>query len=147
MTSDKPPWTLTIPSDLRLLPLARAFVEAACQAGDLDKAAADAVSLATHEAVRNVIRHAHEGHPEAQVHVQCHFSPDAVEVRVLDEGAPFDLTTVPQLDPGELRLGGRGVFLMRTLMDEVNCRPRAPRGNVLHLVKRRAAKTPARDSA
>jgi anti-sigma regulatory factor (Ser/Thr protein kinase) len=44
------------------------------------------------------------------------------------------------MNPGELRIGGRGVFLMRALMDEVSCEPCIPgqRGNTLRLVKRRA---------
>jgi hypothetical protein len=49
---------------------------------------------------------------------------------------------VPHLDPGEVRLGGRGVFLMRKLTDELSCQPRGARGNVLRLVKRSPAKTP-----
>jgi anti-sigma regulatory factor (Ser/Thr protein kinase) len=59
-----------------------------------------------------------------------------VEIHVLDEGEPFDLQAVPQLDPAELRLGGRGVFLMRALMDEISCQPRGQRGNILRMVKR-----------
>ena len=42
------------------------------------------------------------------------------------------------MNPGELRIGGRGVFLMRALMDEVICEPGMPgqRGNTLRLIKR-----------
>jgi len=35
--------------------------------------------------------------------------PDGIEVRLTDDGEPFDLGTVPELDPGELRIGGRGI--------------------------------------
>ena len=64
--------------------------------------------------------------------------PDALEIRLHDQGEPFDLDAVPHMDPAELRVGGRGVFLMRSLMDELSCRPRTPeRGNVLCMVKRR----------
>ena len=136
MASQTPPWTLTLPSDLRQLALARAFVEAVCQVGGLDRAATDAVVLAAHEAINNVIRHAHRNRPDATVQVQCFLGPDGLEIRLLDEGAPFDLAAVPHLDPGELRIGGRGVFLMRTLMDELSCQPRGDRGNTLRMVKR-----------
>ncbi len=130
-----PHWTLTLPSDLRQLALARAFVEAVCEVCGLDRLAASAVVLAAHEAVNNVIRHAHHDRPEAQLQVQCFLRPDGLEIRVLDEGAPFDLAAVPQLDPGELRVGGRGVFLMRKLMDELSCQPRGACGNTLRMVK------------
>jgi serine/threonine-protein kinase RsbW len=136
VAADASPLTLILPSDLRLLPVARAFVEAACQAGGLDKTVTHAVVMATDEATNNVIRHAHNNDGALTVRIECELRPDYIEVRLLDEGEPFDLSAVPPLDPGELRIGGRGVYLMRTLMDEVSCQPRGQRGNVLRLIKR-----------
>jgi serine/threonine-protein kinase RsbW len=109
----------------------------------VDRPATDAVVLATNEAVSNVIRHAHRDQPDAEIQLQCRLGPDGLEVVLLDEGQPFDLAAVPDLDPAELRVGGRGVFLMRTLMDEVRCERRGERGNALHMVKRCCLKTPA----
>jgi serine/threonine-protein kinase RsbW len=137
MASGKGPWSLTLPSDLQLLSLVRAFMEAVCQAAGLERAVSDAVVVATHEAASNVMRHAHHGQPAAQLQIRCHLAADAFEIQVLDEGQPFDLTAVPHLDPSELRIGGRGVFLMRALMDELSCQPRDGRGNTLRMVKRR----------
>lgn len=136
MTRNPLPSSLTIPSDLRLLGVARAFVEAFCQAGGLDQTITDAVVLAADEAVNNIMRHAHQGHPEAQVRIECHLRADILEIHLSDEGEPFDLDAVPNLDPAELRVGGRGVFLMRALMDELSCHRRGERGNVLRMVKR-----------
>jgi len=127
---------LVLPSELRLLPVARAFVEALCQAGRLDQAATSAVVLAVHEALSNVIRHAHRDRPGAPLQINCLLCRDRVEVQVLDEGEPFNLAAVPHLDPSEVRLGGRGIFLMRRLMDELSCQPRGERGNILRMVKR-----------
>jgi serine/threonine-protein kinase RsbW len=137
MAADNPPLTLTLPTDLRMLCVARAFVEAVCHICDLDKTTTHAVVLATGEAVTNIIRHAHHGRPEAQLQLQCRLRTDALEITLLDEGEPFDLSTVPHLDPGELRLGGRGVYLMRHLMDELASAPRPGRGNALRMLKRR----------
>src|SRR3954453_8461268 len=131
MASEPTPWTLTIPSDLRLLALARSFVEGVCRSAGLDEKSSNAVVMAADEATNNVMRHAHQGRPEALVQIQCLFDDSRFEVRVLDEGAPFDLAAVPHLDPAELRVGGRGVFLMRALMDELTCLPRGERGNTL----------------
>jgi serine/threonine-protein kinase RsbW len=130
------PLTLTIPSDLRLLAIARAFVDAACKAAGLDEPTTAAIVLATHEAAGNVIRHAHQDLPHAQLQIQCWLQPDLVEVHILDEGEPFNLESIPDLDPSELRIGGRGVYLMRALMDELSCQPRGERGNTLRMVKR-----------
>ncbi len=136
MAPDSPPWSLTIPSDLRLLALARAFVEAVCQVAGLDERDTHAVVLATDEATNNVMRHAHRERPEAQLQIQCYLNPDQVEIVLHDEGDPFDLASVPHLNPGELRVGGRGVFLMRRLMDEISVEPRGVHGNTLRMVKR-----------
>jgi serine/threonine-protein kinase RsbW len=135
MPVDSPPWSLTIPSDLRLLALARAFVEAVCQVAGLDDRATNAVVLATDEATNNVMRHAHRDRPNAQLLIQCFVRDDRVEIRLHDEGAPFDLAAVPFLNPAELRVGGRGVFLMRRLMDEITVEPREDHGNTLRMVK------------
>lgn len=137
MAAEPEPWNLTVASDLRLLPLVRAFIEGVCQVFGCDANITDAVVMATDEAVNNIMRHAHRGHPESTLQIQCFLHPDSIEVRLLDEGAPFDLTAVPQLDPSELRIGGRGVFLMRSLMDELSCQPRGEHGNTLRMVKRR----------
>lgn len=136
MAAKAEPWKLTIASDLRLLPLARAFIAGACQAAGCDAHTTDDVVTATDEAVNNIMRHAHRGHPEATIQIQCFLHSDRIEVRLLDEGAPFDLAAVPHLDPAELRVGGRGVFLMRKLMDELSCQPRGESGNTLRMVKR-----------
>jgi serine/threonine-protein kinase RsbW len=136
MVNDVAPWTLTISSDLRLLALARAFMEAVCCVAGFDDKLTHAVVLATDEATNNVMRHAHRDQPDAPIQIQCYFSSDGIEIHLLDQGAPFDLEAVPRLDPRELRIGGRGVFLMRALMDELSCQPRGERGNTLRMVKR-----------
>src|ERR1700676_5361520 len=135
MNSGDSPLTLTIPSDLRLMPLVRGFVEGVCQIGRFDPRTTNAVVLATHEAASNVICHAHRDLPETPLQIQCRLGPAEIEIRVLDEGTPFDLAAIPDLDPTELRIGGRGVFLMRALMDELHCGPREKRGNSLRMVK------------
>jgi len=132
---DHPPLTLTIPSDPRMLSVARAFIEAACQLARLDKSRLHAVVLAAGEAFTNAVRHAHRNRPDAQIQVQCWLRPDTLELHFLDEGEPFNLEEVPHLNPGELRIGGRGVYLMRTLMDELAYFPRAKGGNTLRMVK------------
>ena len=142
MALDPAPWSLTIPSDLRLLALARAFVEAICQVAGFDEHETHAIVLATDEATNNAMRHAHADRPAAPLQIQCLIRPDGVEIRIHDEGAPFDLDAVEPLDPAECRAGGRGVFLMRKLMDELTCEPRPEGGNTLRMVKR-FARVPA----
>src|SRR6266851_2339466 len=102
MASAGEPWTLVIASDLRLLALARAFIEAVCLRAEFDELATNALVLAADEAVNNVIRHAHHDRPDAVLQIQCNFRPDGVEVLLRDQGRPFDLASVPHLDPAEV---------------------------------------------
>jgi serine/threonine-protein kinase RsbW len=68
--------------------------------------------------------------------LEFRLEPNFVEILLYDQGNPFDISAVPHLDPAQLRLGGRGVFLMRALMDELECRPRDGKGNILRMIKR-----------
>lgn len=135
MSSPDAPLTVTLPSDLRWLDMARTFVEAVCNAGGLDEATTDAIVLATNEAASNVIRHSHRERPDAYLQIRCRFCAEGLEICLYDQGEPFDVTTVPNLNPAEIRIGGRGVFLMRRLMDELSSRPHGEHGNVLRMVK------------
>jgi serine/threonine-protein kinase RsbW len=134
---DGPTFSLTFPSDLRMLSIARNFVDALCESYRLDRATTHALVIVTGEAITNIVRHAHHNRPESQIEMHLQIQTDAVVVTFHDEGEPFDLGAVPELPPGELRIGGRGIYLMRTLMDELSCGPRGHcNGNVLRMVKR-----------
>ena len=82
----------------------------------------DAVELALREALANAIRHGCRG--DVTQHVRCSIScdeSDDVRLVVRDPGVGFDPDAVP--DPCDeanaLKPGGRGILLMRALMDEV----------------------------
>ena len=135
---DGPSFSLALPSELRMLSVARSFVDAVCQAYRLDRTTTHALVIVTGEAVTNIVRHAHQNRPGSQMEMHLQILADSVVITFRDEGAPFDLESVPELPPGELRIGGRGIYLMRTLMDELTCAPRGAGqpGNVLRMVKR-----------
>lgn len=136
MTTDCPTFTLTLPSDPRSLSVARNFVETVSKSFNLDRRTVHAIVLAAGEAVTNIIRHAHRDRPSAQMTIRFQMTPGAARVTFQDEGEPFDIAAVPHMEPGELRIGGRGVFMMRSLMDELSCQPQGNRGNLLSMVKR-----------
>ncbi len=145
MPPQSSPFSLTIPSDVRMIPVVRAFVEAVCQTQSFDRNTTHAIVMATAEAVSNVIRHAHRDRPELSLQICCRPAAESMELLILDEGETFDVNAVPHLDPRELRTGGRGVFLMRALMDELSCERGPERGNVLRMVKRCAGVSGVRE--
>ena len=73
---------------------------------------------------------------ERRVRVTVTESPDAVTYVVSDDGPGFDLGTVPDpTDPANLeRTSGRGLFLIRTFMDDVT---HTDGGRTITMVKRR----------
>jgi anti-sigma regulatory factor (Ser/Thr protein kinase) len=130
--------TLELPSEACMASVARATVRALLQgAGDvrLDEREIDEVALVVHEACTNVVRHAHGHDASKRFRVEVARRGGEIEIRVVDEGRPFDLAEAPREEPEELREGGYGIHIMRAWMDEVDVRHDG-RGNVLRLVRR-----------
>ena len=131
---------VTLPADVKCLGTVRRVVEAAAQSAGLPADHVYEVVLAVHEACANVIQHAYAGRPGGTFTVACHRQPGGLEVRVRDQGKPFDIQAAAELPPDELREGGRGVFLIRRLMDEVDSRRGADGANELRLFRRTHSK-------
>lgn len=79
------------------------------------------VEIALREALANAIIHGNLENPRKHVHVHCRRKRDEVSIAVKDEGRGFDINKMPEptapLDIGSVH--GRGIYLMKTLMDEV----------------------------
>jgi CheY-like chemotaxis protein len=80
---------------------------------------------------------------DRQIHVSAQISRTAAVFVIRDEGRGFDVSQLPTALPNAERGAGRGVILMRALMDEVLFNDA---GNEVTLVKRRAPQT-VRDEA
>ena len=85
------------------------------------------------EALANAMRYGNRENPELEVRVEAEFSPIRLSVRVIDHGPGFDPSCVPNptVPPHLHRPGGRGIFLIRSLMDEVEYNSR---GNAVRLI-------------
>jgi serine/threonine-protein kinase RsbW len=130
---------LRIPADLERLADLRRFVEARATTLGVDPDVLPDLLLAVDEAATNSIVHGY-GRREGFVEVEVLREGDAVVLRLRDEAAPFDPTTVPPPDltqPPEQRiLEGTGIYLIRQAVDEMTHRTTLQRGNELTLVKR-----------
>jgi serine/threonine-protein kinase RsbW len=102
------------------------------------------VPVALSEAISNAILRANNEDPIKRVLVRAEIDTRQLVVDVQDEGEPFDLdgNTRDATDPENLeREDGRGLFLMRALMDRVerfDANAGAPGGNVVRLTLARA---------
>ena len=103
----------------------------------LDEIQFHKVMVALTEAVNNAIVHGNGANPSKKVRVLCDITPEALHLRVLDQGTGFDPGSVdsPLKEENLLRESGRGIFLMRTLMDRVTF-SRHPDGMEVHMVLR-----------
>lgn len=89
---------------------------------DLEEDTRHWIGIAVREAVANAIKHGNRQSPEKDVEIEVALDPTEVVIRVRDQGEGFDLTKVRDpLDPSNiLRPDGRGIFYMRSFMDEVD---------------------------
>jgi serine/threonine-protein kinase RsbW len=73
------------------------------------------------EALANAMLYGNSRDPRKHVRVEAQVTPGVLTVRVIDEGRGFNPAKVsdPTLPRNRKRAGGRGIFLIRKLMDRV----------------------------
>jgi serine/threonine-protein kinase RsbW len=93
-----------------------------------------AVHLAMEEAIVNAIKHGNKLDTSKTVSVEYDVSPEKIDISVTDEGRGFDPETVddPRLVENIYKMGGRGVLLIKSYMDEVEY---SKTGNTVRMVK------------
>ena len=96
------------------------------------------------EAISNAVLFGSADDTEKRVRVELRVRPGEVHARVADEGGGFDPRSVPdpRLPENIARESGRGIFLMRALMDEVRFNEA---GNAVSLVLRDGPAAAARN--
>ena len=101
--------------------------------GGLDEDATHWVGVSVRESVINAIKHGNRFDPSKLVTVEFSLepaaAPTALVIRITDEGEGFDRSKwpIPLAPENLLQSSGRGIFFMRSFMDDVTLRgaPRA----------------------
>ena len=103
-----------------------------------DDDSAHYMSVAVRESVVNAMKHGNRGNEKKRVRVSFVIHPRALEVSVWDEGPGFDPRRIPDpvADENLLKTDGRGIFFMRSFMDEVEYLFPPEGGTLVRLVKR-----------
>ena len=129
---------LTLPSTLSTVETVETKAMEYAQKAGFDEDTASQISMVSREAAVNAVLHGNKKDPNKHVRASFNLTPDTLSIQVADEGTGFDPTAVPDpLSPeGLLKPSGRGIFLMRAIMDEVNFRQLSP-GAEITLVKHR----------
>ena len=133
---------LQIHSTFDMVDLVQVVSDRVAQLGGMDEDAVHWIGVAVRESVINAIKHGNREDLGKLVTVEFSFAPvtDPSEliVRVLDEGEGFDPQEVadPLAPENILKSSGRGIFFMRSFMDDVVLRRGATGGMEVRMVKK-----------
>jgi serine/threonine-protein kinase RsbW len=131
--------TASFAAELANLVLIRRFVEKSAQSLQANQAAIDDIIQAVDEAATNIIVHGYAAKP-GMIEIEVKRERNNLAVRLRDQAAQFDPTTVPSPDlalPLEKRQpGGLGILLIREYMDQMRYLAMPQGGNELTLVKK-----------
>jgi len=95
------------------------------------------IGMAVRESMVNAVVHGNRYNANKKVRFSVTHSAENLTIRIADEGEGFDVEALPDpLAPENLmRTSGRGIFLIRSFMDEFDIRRREPGGMEVTLVK------------
>ena len=115
--------------------------EVATAVGFDEKEVADII-LAVDEALTNVIRHGYGGPCEEpiDIHVERSGSKggEAITVSIRDFGKQFDPEAIAGRRLENVRPGGLGIHIMKSVMDRVSYAPADGGGMILNMIKKRS---------
>ncbi len=118
-----------------MLDVVQALTDHVSRVGGLDEDATHWVGVAVRESVINAVKHGNAEDRTKRVTVEIRLEPRAepsrLVVRVADQGPGFDPDAVgdPLAPENLLRSSGRGIFFMRSFMDDITLQ-RVPEGGM-----------------
>lgn len=112
---------IEIPSLAENIRMIESFIDNAKERYKLDDDIYGNIMIAVTEAVNNAIKHGNQGDSTKNVSLTLSFEEGLIKFKVEDEGRGFDHQNLPDpTSPENLeKPGGRGIFLMKHLSDEV----------------------------
>ena len=95
------------------------------------------IGVSVRESMVNAVVHGNRYSARKKVRLTISQTPDRLVVVIVDEGAGFDASSVPdpRVNENLMRPSGRGLAIMQAFMDELHFRSRAPRGTEVKMVK------------
>jgi serine/threonine-protein kinase RsbW len=93
------------------------------------------LNLVLTEAMVNAIKYAHDSDPDKSVHILINITEDELFIKVYDYGQGFDINTIQSPNFENPENQGRGIFIMKSLMDSVSYK-KLNNANVLEMTKK-----------
>jgi serine/threonine-protein kinase RsbW len=126
-------YSLRLPRDVVTVPLVRTICRDAMHRLGVTTDCQGDVALALTEACANVVQHAMG---DSDYEVLIDFCGDLCHIRVLDKGSGIDIRDTSRTETVLDQDNGRGIVLMRLLVDRLAFESRPEDGTVVHLQKR-----------
>jgi serine/threonine-protein kinase RsbW len=100
------------------------------------------IGMAVRESMVNAVVHGNRYNANKKVHFSVTHAAESLTIRIMDEGEGFEVESLPDpLAPENLmRTSGRGIFLIRSFMDEFDIRRRERGGMEVTLVKNKGSR-------
>lgn len=135
---------LTIGSRFENIELVQVVLRDALERLGFDEDARHWVDVAVREGVANAIKHGNAQDPAKQVHVDLDVEAGDLCIRIRDEGDGFEPSSLedPLAPENLLKPNGRGIFYMKSFMDEIRYDP-GPGGGTQVTLRKRIAGTQA----
>ena len=126
---------IKIPSQPKFLKIVRAAMNHICETMGFSQEDTNNVTLAVDEACSNIIKHAYCGSTGKPIHVTCTLYKNRLEILLKDFGKKANIDEIKSRELDDVRPGGLGVHLIRSVMDIVKYNNQDEEGNQLQLVK------------
>lgn len=123
---------VALPHERRSVPIARHIIRAAMANLGVSSSCVYDIEVAVSEACTNVVQHAGI---KDRYEVRLNVDDDRCVLRVVDVGESPDRLRIPSVPPGAELEHGRGLLLMRTLVDTVGFDSFPEQGTVVSLEK------------
>ena len=123
--------SLTLPRDEYTIPVARHIVKNALTEVGVSEECTGDIEVALSEACTNVVKHSGPGD---EFKVSLELDPEVCIIRVIDTGHGFDSDSLDEKSDLSAERG-RGVELMRALVDRVKFESKPETGTIVHLEK------------
>ena len=113
--------SIQVPSLAENIRMIESFIDNAKEKYNLDEDIYGNIMIAVTEAVNNAIKHGNSGDKSKNVLLSLFLDDNVIKFQIKDEGIGFDYENLPDpTTPENLeKPGGRGIFLMKNLADEV----------------------------
>ncbi len=131
------PIVLWLSSRYENIELAQAALAHVCRLRGIDGEMEHWIGMAMREAVANAVKHGNRLDPDKRVLVKLESAGDDLTIVVGDEGGGFDPERIsdPLAPENHLKTSGRGIFYIRTFMDDVSFSRGEGGGTVLTMRK------------